>query len=121
MKLKPRHRCAGPRVIMRNWRSFWFAGVSAAFILIFFQVTAARAATLNVPADYATIQAAIDAAANGGFTPEYPHSPNAERISSAYYLILGFTGFIFVLVELLLVVFIWKYRTRGRGRGSPCR
>ena len=67
MKLKPRHRCAGPRVIMRNWRSFWFAGVSAAFILIFFQVTAARAATLNVPADYATIQAAIDAAANGGF------------------------------------------------------
>jgi cytochrome c oxidase subunit 2 len=56
------------------------------------------------------------AAANGGFTPQTPHSPNAARINSAYYLILGFTAFIFVLVESLLIAFVWKYRSRGRGR-----
>jgi cytochrome c oxidase subunit II len=56
------------------------------------------------------------AAANGGLTPETPHSPNAHRIASAYYLILGFTAAIFVLVETLLVVFVWKYRSRGRPR-----
>jgi cytochrome c oxidase subunit 2 len=56
------------------------------------------------------------AAANGGFTPQQPHSPNAERINSAYYLILGFTAAIFVLVETLLVIFVWRYRSRGRGR-----
>ena len=60
--------------------------------------------------------AGVAAAANGGFTPESAHSPNAARISSAYYLILGFTAAIFVLVESLLVVFIWKYRSRGRAR-----
>lgn len=60
--------------------------------------------------------AGVAAAANGGFTPEVAHSPNASRISSAYYLILGFTSFVFVLVESLLVVFAWKYRSRGRGR-----
>jgi cytochrome c oxidase subunit II len=60
--------------------------------------------------------AGIAAAANGGFTPESAHSPNAERINTAYYLILGFTGAIFVLVEAALVVFIWKYRSRGRPR-----
>ncbi len=56
------------------------------------------------------------AAANGGFTPPVPHSPNAARTSSAYYLILGFTAAIFVLVESLLVTFVWKYRSRGRAR-----
>jgi len=72
---------------------------------LFFLVTFAVLAT-----------AGIAAAANGGFTPEFPHSPNAERINTAYYLILGFTGAIFVLVETALVVFIWKYRSRGRPR-----
>jgi cytochrome c oxidase subunit 2 len=60
--------------------------------------------------------AGVAAAANGGFTPEVAHSPNAHRITSAYYLILGFTAAIFVLVETLLVVFVWKYRSRGRDR-----
>jgi cytochrome c oxidase subunit II len=60
--------------------------------------------------------AGVAAAANGGFTPETAHSPNAHKITSAYYLILGFTGAIFVLVEGLLVVFVWKYRSRGRSR-----
>jgi cytochrome c oxidase subunit II len=75
--------------------------------LPFFLVAAALAALAA---------AGVAAAANGGFTPQYPHSPNAERISSAYYLILGFTGFIFVLVESLLIAFVWKYRSRGRSR-----
>jgi len=58
------------------------------------------------------------AAANGGFTPQYAHSPNADRINTAYYLILGFTGAIFVLVEAALVVFVWRYRRRGRSRAA---
>jgi cytochrome c oxidase subunit II len=55
-------------------------------------------------------------AANGGFTPEAGHSPNADRTTAAYYVILGFTAAIFVLVEALLVIFVWKYRARGRAR-----
>jgi len=65
-------------------------------------------------ATLATAGAAV--AANGGFTPENAHSPNAARINSAYYLILGLTAFIFVVVETALIVFVWKYRSRGRGR-----
>ena len=72
---------------------------------LFFLVTFAVLAT-----------AGVAAAANGGFTPEFAHSPNAQRINTAYYLILSFTGAIFVLVEASLVVFIWKYRSRGRPR-----
>ena len=60
--------------------------------------------------------AGVAAAANGGFTPQHPHSSNARHINSAYYLIFGFTAAIFVIVETALVVFIWKYRSRGRGR-----
>lgn len=62
------------------------------------------------------VTAGVAAAANGGFTPEAPHSPNAQRISSAYYLILALTAVIFVIVETALVVFVVKYRSRGRGR-----
>ena len=60
--------------------------------------------------------ARVAAAANGGFTPVTPNSPNASHINTAYYVILGFTAAIFVLVEGLLVVFVLKYRSRGRGR-----
>jgi cytochrome c oxidase subunit 2 len=60
--------------------------------------------------------AGVAAAANGGFTPVRPASPNAHHITRAYYLILGFTAAIFVLVESLLVIFVWKYRSRGRPR-----
>src|SRR5205085_9291220 len=55
-------------------------------------------------------------AANGGFTPVTPHSPNAHRINSSYYFILGFTAFVFVLVEAALVVFVVRFRSRGRAR-----
>ena len=60
--------------------------------------------------------AGVAAAANGGFTPPTPHSPNASRTNDAYYLILGFTAFVFVLVEGALILFIVRYRSRGRGR-----
>ena len=58
--------------------------------------------------------AGVAAATNGGSTPVAPESPNASHTQHAYYLILGFTAAVFVLVESLLVVFIWKYRSRGR-------
>jgi cytochrome c oxidase subunit 2 len=60
--------------------------------------------------------AGVAAAANGGFTPESAHSPNAHRINTAYWVILVFTSVIFVAVEGALVLFIWKYRRRGRPR-----
>jgi cytochrome c oxidase subunit 2 len=60
--------------------------------------------------------AGVARASNGGFTPVQPASPNASHIQHAYYLILGFTAGIFVLVESLLVAFVWKYRSRGRPR-----
>ena len=60
--------------------------------------------------------AGIAAASNGGLTTVQPASPNAQHTVTAYWVILGFTAAIFILVEGLLVVFIWKYRSRGRGR-----
>jgi cytochrome c oxidase subunit 2 len=60
--------------------------------------------------------AGVAAAANGGFTPQFAHSPNAHRINTAYWVILVFTSVIFVAVEGALVLFIWKYRRRGRPR-----
>jgi cytochrome c oxidase subunit II len=60
--------------------------------------------------------AGVAAAANGGFTPQFAHSPNAARTNTAYYVILGFTGAIFVIVEGALIAFIWRYRARGRPR-----
>jgi cytochrome c oxidase subunit II len=60
--------------------------------------------------------AGVAAAANGGFTPVTPESPNASHTQTAYYVILGFTSAIFLLVEGLLVVFVVKYRRRGRAR-----
>jgi len=60
--------------------------------------------------------AGVAAAGNGGFTPVTPESPNAVHTQHAYYVILGFTAAIFVLVESLLVIFIVKYRSRGRSR-----
>jgi cytochrome c oxidase subunit 2 len=56
------------------------------------------------------------AAGNGGLAPVTPNSPNAHKIQTTYYVVLGFTGFIFVLVESLLVYFAVKYRSRGRSR-----
>jgi cytochrome c oxidase subunit II len=59
---------------------------------------------------------AVAFAGNGGFAPQTPASPNAERINASYKLIALLTGIIFVLVEGTLVWFIVKYRRRGRTR-----
>src|SRR5579864_4347677 len=64
----------------------------------------------------ALLAASVATAANGGFTPVTPHSPNAAHTNTAYYVILGFTAAIFVLVEGLLVVFVVKYHQRGGGK-----
>lgn len=64
----------------------------------------------------ALLTASAATATNGGFTPEQPHSPNAHHTVTAYYVILGFTAAICVIVEGLLVVFVLKYRQRGRRR-----
>jgi cytochrome c oxidase subunit 2 len=53
-------------------------------------------------------------AGNGGLAPVEPRSPNAEAINQTYWVILAFTGFIFVLVEGALILFVVKYRRRGR-------
>ncbi len=55
-------------------------------------------------------------AANAGFTPPPGHSPNVHKINTAYYVVLGFTSAIFVIVEAALVLFIVRYRNRGRSR-----
>jgi cytochrome c oxidase subunit II len=65
---------------------------------------------------FALATAGVAAAANGGFTPQFAHSPNTQHTNTAYYVILGFTGAIFVIVEVALVLLIWRYRSRGRAR-----
>src|ERR1700755_1457459 len=59
---------------------------------------------------------AVAYAGNGGFAPETPHSPNADRINSTYKWIAIYAAAILVLVEGALLVFIVKYRRRGRPR-----
>jgi cytochrome c oxidase subunit II len=71
---------------------------------------------LLVVASVALAAAGVAAATNGGFTPEQPHSPNVHKTIVAYYVILGFTAAIFLIVEISLVVFLVKYRSRGRPR-----
>jgi cytochrome c oxidase subunit 2 len=60
--------------------------------------------------------ASVAYAGNGGFAPETPHSPNAERINDSYKWIAIFTFGIFVLVEGTLIYFIVKYRRGRRSR-----
>lgn len=55
-------------------------------------------------------------AGNGGLAPVAPASPDAKNISDIYWLILGVTGGIFVLVIGTLLLFVVKYRSKGRAR-----
>jgi cytochrome c oxidase subunit 2 len=55
---------------------------------------------------------------NGGVGPPPPESPNAARIRGAYWLILGISGGIFLLVEGLLVLFVVRFRRAGRPRDA---
>jgi cytochrome c oxidase subunit 2 len=60
--------------------------------------------------------AALASYGNGGVTPQSSDSPNASGITDSYYLIAGFTFFIFLLVEGLLLAFIFRFRRRKRPR-----
>jgi cytochrome c oxidase subunit 2 len=62
--------------------------------------------------------AAVASASNGGISPVAPISPNGQRISDAYWLILGITGAIFLIVEGALLTFVIRYRRRGRPRNA---
>lgn len=62
--------------------------------------------------------AAAAAASNGGISPVAPVSPNAHRITDAYWLILAVTGGVFLIVEGALVTFVVRYRRRGRPRDA---
>jgi cytochrome c oxidase subunit II len=55
-------------------------------------------------------------AGNGGFAPETPHSPNADRINESYKWIAIFAALILVVVEGSLLWFVVRYRRRGRPR-----
>jgi cytochrome c oxidase subunit 2 len=57
--------------------------------------------------------AAVAFGGNGGFAPQTPESPNADRINDSYIWISGFALGIFALVEGALLLFIVRYR-RGR-------
>ena len=75
-----------------------------------------RKLTFGVVAIAALATAGVAAAANGGFTPQFAHSPNVDRTNTAYYVVLGFTAAIFLVVEGSLVFFIWRYRAGRRAR-----
>jgi cytochrome c oxidase subunit II len=51
-----------------------------------------------------------------GLTPRGPESPQATRIEDVYWLLLGITAAIFILVEGALILFIVRFRNRGRPR-----
>src|SRR5919109_485546 len=60
--------------------------------------------------------ASVAVAGNGGFAPETPRSPNADRINDVYVWIAIFAAAVLVLVEGSLLWFIFRYRRRGRAR-----
>ncbi len=64
----------------------------------------------------ALVLAGTALAAEPGFTPPEPHSPNAEAINDAYNWVSIFTGAIFLLVQGALLYFIVRYRRRRRPR-----
>ena len=54
-------------------------------------------------------------AGNGGIAPP-AETPQAERIQDLYWIVLGISAVIFLLVEGALILFIVRYRNRGRPR-----
>jgi cytochrome c oxidase subunit 2 len=62
--------------------------------------------------------AAAAAAGDNGLTPVTPNSPNAHAIRQTYWLLLGVSGAIFVLVEAALILFVVRFRSRGRDRSQ---
>jgi cytochrome c oxidase subunit 2 len=74
------------------------------------------ASVLAATALLALVIVGVAATGNGGIAPPEPASPGAAHIRDIYWLILGVTGGIFLLVEGALVLFMIKYRSRGRPR-----
>ncbi len=60
-------------------------------------------------------------AGNGGVAPVAPASPNAEAIRDVYWLVLGLTGAVFLLVETTLILFIVRFRRRRREEAPQIR
>src|SRR4029078_9073034 len=60
--------------------------------------------------------ASAASASNGGLSPVTPVSPNGHRITDAYWLIVGVTGVVFLIVEGTLIALVIRYRRRGRRR-----
>ena len=54
-------------------------------------------------------------AGNGGVGPP-AETPQAERIQDVYWVLLGISGVIFVLVEGALILFVVRFRNAGRPR-----
>src|SRR5687768_13921670 len=54
-------------------------------------------------------------AGNGGIAPP-AEAPQANRIQDPYWIVLGISAVIFLLVEGALILFIVQYRNRGRPR-----
>jgi cytochrome c oxidase subunit 2 len=54
-------------------------------------------------------------AGNGGIAPP-AETPQAGRIKDLYWVVLGITAVIFLIVEISLIVFIVQYRNRDRPR-----
>ena len=75
-----------------------------------------RLLLLAFPLAGALALAAAATAGNGGVAPVAPVSPNGQRITDAYWLILGITGAVFLIVEGTLLAFVIKYRRGGRPR-----
>ena len=58
--------------------------------------------------------AAPAAADNAGLTPVEPKSPNAEAINDTFWVLVGVTGVVLLLVEGALIAFLIRYRGRRR-------
>ncbi|MGE5691858.1 MAG: cytochrome c oxidase subunit II [Pseudomonadota bacterium] len=71
-----------------------------------------------LPAVVAALAAAGAALADGnaGFTPRDPASPGAARVLDAYWLLVGVSAFVFLVVVVPLAIFVVRYRSNGRGR-----
>jgi cytochrome c oxidase subunit II len=75
-----------------------------------------RRSVFVLSVSFALVLTGTALAGNGGLAPVSPASPNARNIRDIYWLILGLTGGIFVLVVTTLLLFVIKYRSRGRAR-----
>ena len=64
------------------------------------------------------VPAGAAVAANAGFAPVEPESPNAEAINDSYAWVAIFTGAIFLLVQGSLLLFMVRYRRRRRTRAE---